>query len=117
MLFRIHHSNQSCCFRRSDNSSGHAPECSSSHDIPRKPQVSTCTCVESYHSKYPIIRIKVEAAEGQCRVNVKFWGGVIPGNTPHLREMVSLGVPGFKCFLIHSGVDEFPAVSKDQVIK
>ena len=62
-----------------------------------------------------IPRIKVEAAEGQCRVNVKFWGGVIPGNAPHLKEMVSLGVPGFKCFLIHSGVDEFPAVSRDQV--
>ena len=73
--------------------------------------------VESHHSKHSITRIKVEAAEGQCRVNVKFWGGVIPDNTPHLREMVSLGVPGFKCFLIHSGVDEFPAVSKEQVIK
>ena len=29
--------------------------------------------------------------------------------------MVTLGVPGFKCFLIHSGVDEFPAVTRDQV--
>ena len=29
--------------------------------------------------------------------------------------MVALGVPGFKCFLIHSGVDEFPAVTRDQV--
>lgn len=62
-----------------------------------------------------LIRIKVEAAEGQCRVNVKFWGGVVPGNAPHLREMIQLGVPGFKCFLIHSGVDEFPAVDRDQV--
>ena len=26
-----------------------------------------------------------------------------------------MGVPGFKCFLIHSGVDEFPAVDRDQV--
>ena len=29
--------------------------------------------------------------------------------------MVTLGVPGFKCFLIRSGVDEFPAVTRDQV--
>ena len=37
------------------------------------------------------------------------------GNIPSLKEMVTLGVPGFKCFLIHSGVDEFPAVTRDQV--
>ena len=63
------------------------------------------------------LRVKAEAAVGQCWVNVKFWGGVIPGNTPHLREMVAMGVPGFKCFLIHSGVDEFPAVDRDQVVE
>lgn len=28
-----------------------------------------------------------------------------------LRPMVQAGVAGFKCFLIHSGVDEFPHVS------
>ena len=31
--------------------------------------------------------------------------------------MVEMGVPGFKCFLIHSGVDEFPAVNRDQVVE
>jgi len=61
------------------------------------------------------LKVKVNAAIGQCWVNVKFWGGVIPGNTPSLKEMVVLGVPGFKCFLIHSGVDEFPAVDRNQV--
>ena len=35
--------------------------------------------------------------------------------TVSLKAMVALGVPGFKCFLIHSGVDEFPAVTRDQV--
>jgi len=57
---------------------------------------------------------KVAAARGQCWVDVGFWGGVIPGNAHHLKAMVTLGVPGFKCFLIHSGVDEFPAVTRDQ---
>ena len=28
------------------------------------------------------LRVKAEAAIGQCWVNVKFWGGVIPGQTP-----------------------------------
>lgn len=59
---------------------------------------------------------KVTAARGQCYVDVGFWGGVIPGNSSSLRPMVSAGVPGFKCFLIHSGVDEFPAVTKDDVL-
>ena len=27
------------------------------------------------------LRVKAEAAVGQCWVNVKFWGGVIPGET------------------------------------
>ena len=31
--------------------------------------------------------------------------------------MVEMGVPGFKCFLIHSGVDEFPAVTRPQVLE
>jgi allantoinase len=41
-------------------------------------------------------------------VDVGFWGGAIPGNTGDLRELHDAGVFGFKCFLLHSGVDEFP---------
>ena len=29
------------------------------------------------------LRVKAEAAVGQCWVNVKFWGGVVPGQTVH----------------------------------
>lgn len=58
---------------------------------------------------------KMSAAKGQCWVDVGFWGGVIPGNAGHLREMVAEGICGFKCFLIHSGVDEFPCVDYSQV--
>lgn len=29
--------------------------------------------------------------------------------------MIEEGVIGFKCFLIHSGVDEFPCVNEEQV--
>ena len=42
----------------------------------------------------PLLRVKADAAQGQCWVNVKFWGGVIPGNTQHLTHMVNMGVPG-----------------------
>lgn len=55
---------------------------------------------------------KLAAAAGQCSVDVAFWGGVVPGNVGELEPMVRRGVRGFKCFLIHSGVDEFPHVTE-----
>ncbi len=39
----------------------------------------------------------------------------MPGNTPHLRELHDDGVFGFKCFLLHSGVDEFPHLEADEL--
>jgi allantoinase len=50
---------------------------------------------------------KRAAAEGQCSVDVGFWGGVVPGNASELAGMVADGVRGFKCFLVESGVAEF----------
>jgi allantoinase len=41
-------------------------------------------------------------------VDVGFWGGAIPGNAPDLPGLHGAGVFGFKCFLIDSGVPEFP---------
>ena len=55
---------------------------------------------------------KLEAAREQCYVDVGFWGGVIPGNTHELEPLFAAGVVGFKCFLVHSGVDEFPNVTE-----
>jgi allantoinase len=51
---------------------------------------------------------KREAAEGQAFVDVGFWGGAVPGNKADLRPLHDAGVFGFKCFLLPSGVDEFP---------
>jgi allantoinase len=55
---------------------------------------------------------KLAAATGKCSVDVAFWGGVVPGNVGELEPLVRRGVRGFKCFLIHSGVDEFPHVTR-----
>jgi len=52
-------------------------------------------------------QIKREAARGQLRVDVGYWGGVVPGNVSQLSPMVEAGVLGFKCFLIDSGIAEF----------
>jgi allantoinase len=58
---------------------------------------------------------KLFAAEGQCMVDVGFWGGVVPGNVDQLRGLSAAGVLGFKCFLVHSGVDEFPNVTEEDL--
>jgi allantoinase len=58
---------------------------------------------------------KKAAALGQCYVDVGFWGGVVPGNTGELQSMADAGVVGFKCFLVPSGVDEFPHVTEDDL--
>jgi allantoinase len=54
------------------------------------------------------LEVKRKSAEGQCFVDVGFWGGAIPGNLGELRGLHDAGVFGFKCFLLPSGVDEFP---------
>lgn len=49
---------------------------------------------------------KMKAAQGQCWVDVGFYGGMVPGNTPELKGLVRRGVRGFKGFLIDSGVSK-----------
>src|SRR4029079_6815211 len=60
-------------------------------------------------------REKLAAAKNKCLVDVGFWGGVVPGNTSELASLLEAGVVGFKCFLIHSGVDEFPNVTEEDL--
>ena len=55
---------------------------------------------------------KLEASKGKMNVNVGFYGGLIPGNAGHLKELIQAGVVGVKCFLTHSGIDEFPNVTE-----
>jgi allantoinase len=52
------------------------------------------------------------AAMGRCWVNVAFIGGVVPGNARELRPIFDGGAVAFKCFLVPSGVDEFPPVTE-----
>ncbi|XP_068739908.1 allantoinase, mitochondrial-like [Montipora capricornis] len=58
---------------------------------------------------------KLNCARNKCWTDVAFWGGVIPGNQAEIKPMVSAGIKGFKCFLVHSGVDEFPCVTENDV--
>ncbi|GAA4480128.1 allantoinase AllB [Microbacterium panaciterrae] len=61
------------------------------------------------------LNVKREAARGQTHVDVGFWGGAIPGNIADLRPLHDAGVFGFKSFLLHSGVDEFPPLDPDEL--
>lgn len=61
------------------------------------------------------LRTKASALQDQCSIDVALWGGVVPGNTRELRPMLDAGARGFKCFLVPSGVDEFPHVSPAQL--
>jgi allantoinase len=51
---------------------------------------------------------KRATATGRIYTDVGLWGGAIPGNLADLTPLHEAGVFGFKCFLLNSGVDEFP---------
>ena len=61
------------------------------------------------------LEIKRKAAEGAVYVDTGFWGGAVPDNLDQLRPLHDAGVFGFKCFLLHSGVDEFPHLDTAQM--
>ncbi len=53
---------------------------------------------------------KLAAATNKLHVNVGLYGGLIPNNIKDLEDLIKAGVLGIKCFLVHSGIDEFPNV-------
>src|SRR5216683_8126227 len=61
------------------------------------------------------LQAKRKAASGQCRVDWMAWGGVVSGNQEHIEGLAAAGVPGFKCFLIHPGIDGFTMVTEREL--
>ena len=53
-------------------------------------------------------KMKLDAVKGKLTVDAAFWGGIVPGNLGELEALAEDGVVGFKAFLTHSGLDEFP---------
>jgi allantoinase len=53
------------------------------------------------------LETKRAAAQGQCVIDVGFWGGAVPGNADQLEPLHDAGVFGVKCFLLDSGIEEF----------
>jgi allantoinase len=60
---------------------------------------------------------KLAAASRQLHCDCGFWGGVVPGNSHELDPLIRRGVLGFKAFLTHSGIDEFPHVTEADLRK
>jgi allantoinase len=58
------------------------------------------------------LAVKRAAARGRTWVDWAAWGGAVGGNAEHLPGLVAAGVPGFKCFLIDSGIEGFAWVNE-----
>jgi allantoinase len=68
------------------------------------------------------LEAKRAAAAGQVWVDWMAWGGVVGndgvgGNEANLPPLINAGVPGFKCFLVHSGIDTFAWADEAQLRK
>jgi len=61
------------------------------------------------------LEAKRRSAQGQCHVDWAAWGGLVTDNLEQIAELASAGVCGFKCFLIHPGIEEFTMVSEDHL--
>jgi len=58
---------------------------------------------------------KLAAAKDKLNTNCGFWGGIVPGNENEIIGLINKGVLGFKAFLTHSGIDDFPNVSESDL--
>jgi allantoinase len=58
---------------------------------------------------------KRKAAREKCMVDWAAWGGVVSDNSADIEPLAAAGVLGFKCFLIHPGIDGFTMVTPSQL--
>lgn len=61
------------------------------------------------------LQLKRKATEYKLHCHLGLWGGIIPGNTHEIEPLIKAGVRGFKAFLTHSGIDEFPNVTEEDL--
>lgn len=61
------------------------------------------------------LEAKRAAAQGRCRVDWAAWGGVVHDNQGDIESLAAAGVLGFKCFLVHPGIDGFTMVTEQQL--
>jgi len=60
-------------------------------------------------------KLKQKASTNKLHVNCGFYGGIIPTNSNDIEDLIRAGVFGVKGFLTHSGIEEFPNVTKQHL--
>jgi allantoinase len=66
-------------------------------------------------TSFEALQAKRAAAKGKAWVDWAAWGGVVRGNSEALPSLAAARIPGFKCFLIHSGIDGFAWVDEPEL--
>ena len=61
------------------------------------------------------LELKRAAAQSRCYVDWMAWGGVVADNQSNIESLAHAGVAGFKCFLIHPGIDSFTMVTESEL--
>jgi len=73
----------------------------------------TTVCDMPLNSTPPVVDVaafdaKRAAAEAQSLCDFGLWGGLVPGHVDDIPALAARGVVGFKAFMCHSGIDDFP---------
>ena len=66
-------------------------------------------------TSFQALEAKRYVALGNAWVDWAAWGGVVRGNADSITPLAEAGVPGFKCFMIHSGIDGFAWVDESEL--
>merc|ERR1712000_641601 len=61
------------------------------------------------------LKLKQDHSKDKLWVDVALLGGIVPNNAQGISPMVHAGVVGFKAFMVHSGIDEFPHVEEEHI--
>lgn len=76
------------------------------------------TTAKAFDEKIKAATITLSLSKGdstKLHCNCGFWGGIVPGNENEIEPLIEKGVLGFKAFLTHSGIDEFPNVTEEDL--
>lgn len=66
-------------------------------------------------AKVAALEAKRKAAQGKCLVDWAAWGGVVSDNQQDIEALAAAGVRGFKCFLVHPGIEGFTMVTEPEL--
>ncbi|MCH8012204.1 MAG: allantoinase AllB [Candidatus Marinimicrobia bacterium] len=72
--------------------------------------IPVTTTVDALHRK-------IASTQNKLWIDCGFYGGLIPDNLDEVESLAEAGVIGFKAFMSHSGIDEFPKVTEKYLRK